>query len=360
MTWEIVDIPSWLDVSPQSGGNTSTRQTTEVTVTPNGLNPTSSVRTAELLIRSTSSNYKFEKTVTVSQEASRPYAYFITDDGTESSGFNSSSKASFFGETMTFKYVSNCGSNLSIEAEFDNSSAAMGQTLTASINVTDNTISVNVPQNTYTGSRKIILRLKSKEGNTLYATCYFTQIGPGLTLHSKSTQEISSQAQSFVINFDSTLDWSVSTSSDWVTFSPSGGTKGKDLTLTVYVTENLKSYSRSCTVYIQTVSGNYQTYFTIYQNGVSLKLSKDYYAVHENVPDDNGDLTITASAPWSIKSSPSWATIDPERGPAGETKARVKVDYIAWNKGLEYREGEIVIQIDGTTTTQSIKIRQYY
>lgn len=287
---------------------------------------------------------------------------FVNSAGEITTYYTYPDKCSAFGETITLKINSSAPESINVIAKFRNESYSMGQNVSFNYDKSLQEINVSIPENTYTSSREILVELRSTDGNTLYGTAYITQVAPGITLFSGSTMNLDSQAQSFEINFESSADWTASTSSDidWVTFSSVGGMKGKNVKLTVSVSENLRSYSRTCYIYLKTVTGNKQCYVQLTQNGVSLQVSTSYFAVHENVADNNGKLTITASAPWSIKSSPDWATITPASGKAGVTDATLKVDYQAWVNGMQLREGDIVLQIDGTNTTQSIKVRQYY
>lgn len=72
------------------------------------------------------------------------------------------------------------------------------------------------------------------------------------------------------------------------------------------------------------------------------------------------EFTITAGDKWSVVSHPDWATLSPESGSAGETTVKAKFEYRGFVNGNSNRQGDIVVQIDGTNIQHTVKVIQYY
>lgn len=308
----------------------------------------------------TTSN-KFQFTVSLAGVSKDVVKFYIMQDGPQYSFSNDltyqPAKAPYAGGTYSIPTESNCPNDMNVSVEFYYSSYEAGQTVSATYNPASKQILVQVPYNAYGSEREFKVQMWYGSNGTKKTT-YFYQLGPGVSNATATPKLIDTNGGSATITFDCTCDWTISTSASWVHFNRAAGMGGSDVQVIATCDPNTGS-ERSAYVTIKPISGSSESFY-IKQAAVELTVSKDYFACHNNSFPEGSSFTLTASGKWSIKSADSWLSLSKTSGGAGEHNLDVVCDYKAWNQGLEYRQGNIVIQLDGTSKTVSLMVRQYY
>ena len=161
----------------------------------------------------------------------------------------------------------------------------------------------------------------------------------------KSTHTVSNRSGSFTIEVTSNGIWTVNTRNPWLTCSPESGSNNG--TVTIHFTENPDSSQRKGTITFKTTA-NTSKICTVTQLGNVLNIVPKT----QNVSNPSGSFTIevTSNVDWTVSSSDSWLTCNPE---TGSNNGTVTVNYTE-NTGIEERSGSIAIIGGGITQTCTV------
>lgn len=184
--------------------------------------------------------------------------------------------------------------------------------------------------------------------------CEGSQTSLGVT---PKTVSVNAEGGSVQVAFSATMDWTASTSADWISLSPSSGTAG-DIVMTVTVQKNSSTSPRSTVVTVSMPSIQVSDVVTVSQEAAAAIPDPSFsLSAHETVMGAEGgsaQLTVKTNQTWSARSSGNWITVTPEAGIAGEMSIILTV---AANPALEPREGEITFTAGPLTDV--FKLTQY-
>lgn len=117
-TWEISDFPSWVTVTPKSGGSTTDYPEggSDNVIFKASANNSINERTGSFTLKSTTKGYTFSKTYTIIQDGAKPYIKVINPETNQEYGFyefNDGEQAEYPGHvsleggTYTMKVITN-------------------------------------------------------------------------------------------------------------------------------------------------------------------------------------------------------------------------------------------------------------
>lgn len=170
------------------------------------------------------------------------------------------------------------------------------------------TISVNSIQNTLTSSRTAVFTVSGLGINRLVNV---TQAGasPLLTI-SNTTLNFNFQNQTLSTNITSNLNWHISSSDNWVSYSPSSG-NGNQM-LDISVNANSLLVPRTATV---SISGLGLTrLIKIVQTAFVPTLSVSSSNFNFSSASSSQIVQVSSNTQWQINSSESWISINPQNG----------------------------------------------
>ena len=321
-SWTVTSDQTWCSVSTSSGSNNATvtvnvsenkstslrnamitvkagEQSQTIAVTQAGANPTLQLNKTNMTFESASSSGNF----TIASNTS----WTITSDQawctlSSSSGSNNSTITVNVSENISIESrsatiivkageqsqtiaVTQTGAKVKLQLSktsmsFESSSGSNSFTITSntSWSVTSNqswctlssssgsdngTITVNVTENTTTSSRSATITVKAGD---LSQTITVTQAGANATLQlNKSSMAFESSSGSGSFTISSNTSWSISSNQSWCTLSSSSGSN--NATVTLYVSENTSTSSRSATISVE--SATIKRTLAVTQNGVT-------------------------------------------------------------------------------------------
>lgn len=158
-------------------------------------------------------------------------------------------------------------------------------------------------------------------------------------------------AANMEINITSTADWSVKSEADWCTTTPTGGIKNVPAKVTVKITANSGSESRSTNLKI-TSSGKT---FTVPVNQTARPtLNLSTTSVSFGAQASSVNITVEANDSWTAESDAAWCKVSPASGNAETKSLTISADA---NDTKESRVANVTVKSGDISKT--IKVEQY-
>ena len=286
ISWNASCEADWVTLSPVNGNEGQSDLLVEVAA-----NATTSARTT--IVKLVNSEYEVAKEIAISQEAFEP-SLEISE---------SSVSAAIAGEIKRVTVVSNIQWNVTCEANWVTLSPVNG-------NNGSSTVSISVAANATTSARKATVKFANSEYNVIKEVVVnqaaFT---PSLSVSetSISTTTVGATKQ---VDIDSNISWSATCEADWVTLSPSNGSKGAS-TLKVTIAANTTTTARATVVRVSNSEYNVTKEISINQAAFepSLEVSEAY--ISTTVDGETKPVVVTSNIPWSATCEADWVTLIP-------------------------------------------------
>lgn len=281
--------------------------------------------------------------------AQRGYAYvYGTPDGSTSYTLPGEGGSSWitFRCNIGWKVVTNDCDWLTIapasgDADFDNPTTV---TFTAKPNDTGST-------------RSTYLYFENSAGVKM-ASAYIEQ--PPFTTEgsTSSFSALSARGESQTMTLTSPSAWKAVPTQDWVSVSPASGAANSttEVTITVAPNKTSSSYRYGSVAFCAESSETALWTVSVSQKGATIDITTD---ITIPATDDGSHATINviSDVDWSvIGNAPSWCSIYPTSGSAGETAVRVSA--AEDNPSLNSRSGTIELGLPGTTITDKCTVYQ--
>ena len=293
--WAINSVPEWISVSPTSGSATAN---VSVSV-PNYL--WASPRVGIFALESTSADWSFSRSMTVTQTGALPYLDIDKLD------------FSFDGEANS--------ESVRVSSNFDWNLSNRGNWI--SVSMANDQMTVSVPANESGEDRTGEVDIRF--GNNVMATVRVTQLAAKVSLKTDPLNfEIGAGA--YKLTIESEAPWRATSYYDWIEVSPSSGEPGKT-EVTVSVTPNPYDGERDGFLYFNFKTSDYQiAEIPVHQDGIILEMTdSDEYL--QNLPSLGGDQVfhLRSNTDWSIVQVPYFMTVSPMSG-SGSTSLSVKLN----------------------------------
>ncbi len=319
--WEFTNTQSWFSLSPRTASSSA-----DVSLSVQENPSADSSRVAIFYLQSTSSDWQYKKTMSISQEAAIP-SVSVSRSNVDFGGSSAS---------QTIKITSNCawGANtpenwISLKVDEDNNELTIA-------------VTPNPKSNYRTGN--IIVFYKSGNRNIT------VKQAPSQITTSDATLSVSNVASKVTIELDAEFDWTAQVSDSWVSVNPNKGSAGKK-SVEISVLPNETVNERTAYISFLT-NGNQKAQIQIIQEGLYLRTeisSLDFRSKSETKT-----LNIYSNTDWEVTSIPNWLTVSNNKG-SGDTELEVTAES---NQSLSKRSGTIVIQKIGLELSSIISVVQ--
>ena len=217
-------------------------------------------------------------------------------------------------------------------------------------------ITVSSKENT-SAPRTATIIVKWNDGETEYMetiTVYQAYVPTPDPPSLPSSITFSSQGGSQTFTLTSNVAWTISSSSGWLSASPSSGSG--DAEVTVHVTENSSNYDRTAVLTI-TTAGGYTRTIHIKQGGQGSYLYMKVSMINMAFAPAGGTLSfnISSNIDWqiSIPEEADWLTVNPDHGSGDGTVAVTA----APNATAQSRTARIIIS--GGDLTQTVTVNAF-
>jgi formylglycine-generating enzyme required for sulfatase activity len=318
-SWEFVDYPEWITISPSSGSTSTT-----VTVTATQNTSADLTRTCVFYLKSTGPTWEYKAYVSATQKSAEEYIKLAPS-------------ALSFDAAVSMEMVE-VDSNVKWNVKCSETWVTLSKSETS--------FEVKVAENITESVRNASIMVYG--GNvTEYVT--ITQQANGISC-SVDKLEFSQNGGTLDFAINSATSWTTKSSNSWIHVSPEKGTAGQN-TLSVTVDRNELSTERYGFVYLQ-VNSKTIAQVSIVQNGVYL--NTDVSSLSFSPRTESKSLSLSCNVNWSISSSASWIHISDKNG-TGDCIVTVSVDE---NISDEERSGELIIQSSEGEIVKYIEIQQ--
>jgi hypothetical protein len=318
-SWEFVDYPEWITISPSSGSTSTT-----VTVTATQNTSADLTRTCVFYLKSTDPTWEYQAYVSATQKSAEEYIKLAPS-------------ALSFDAAVSTKTVE-VESNVKWEVKCSETWVTLSKSETS--------FEVKVAENITESVRNASIMVYG--GNvTEYVT--ITQQANGISC-SVDRLEFGQNGGTLDFSINSATSWTTKSSNSWIHVSPEMGTAGQN-TLSVTVDRNELSTERHGFVYLQ-VDSKTIAQVSIAQNGVYL--NTDASSLSFSPRPESKSLSLSCNVDWSISSSAFWIRVSDKKG-AGDCAVTVTVDE---NISDEERIGELIIQSSEGEIVKYIEIHQ--
>lgn len=321
--WTFTDTPDWIYLSPMQGTESAS---IKLSTTPNL--SSDNARTAIFFLKSTDSQWQFNRALSVSQDKAYPEITL----GVEDLNFNG------VGGSQTVKVTSNgvWSANAS-QSWLTISSANDALTVTAEPNMTNDyrTATITITYGEGYGSNK-------------YKNIDVSQ-SPFIVGVSEQSLEFDRVASKYIIEVDCPTDWVAQASKDWISLSPAYGNAGKT-TIAIEVSPNNSTSTR--TGYVSILIDKYTgAEIKVIQKGIYLEVNEN---LTFNPTADSKSLTISSNTEWEITNKPDWVTLSKN---AGNGNDNITVTCEA-NQSTSGRSGMIVVTLPGLSLQCTVAVNQ--
>ena len=323
-TWQLTGLPDWLSASATSGRGAGT-----ITLTAKENKSPDDSRAALLKFSSTSADYMYEKTISVSQ----PSATWFIIPSADMLDFVAAGESKLL----------NVDSNVDWTAESSATWIATSKSENGQLRIT-------VDENLGT-TRKANIYLKRTSTTTTLSTITVTQAEAGVTGSTdKITFDVDGETHTTTIEADAS--WSAySSDASWITVSPEGGAAGS-ATLAITTTANGSVNGRSGYVYVRIGSSD-KLSIPINQEGISYEVS--VASVNLKSTTESTTFEFEANTSWSVVSKPEWLEVEPDEGGKGTTTVTLTPQD---NPDTAPRTGYLVLGREGFSGNRIITIKQ--
>ena len=319
--WEFTNTQSWFSLSPRTASSSA-----DVSLSVQENPSADSSRVAIFYLQSTSSDWQYKKTMSISQEAAIP-SVSVSRSNVDFGGSSAS---------QTIKITSNCAWEantsenwISLKVDEDNNELTIA-------------VTPNPKSNYRTGN--IIVFYKSGNRNIT------VKQAPSQITTSDATLSVSNVASKVTIELDAESDWTAQVSDSWVSVNPNKGSAGKN-TVEISVLPNETVRERTAYVSFLT-NGNQKAQIQINQDGLYLRT--DVTSIDFRSKGETKTLNVYSNTDWEVMSVPDWIKLSASKG-SGDTELKVTTES---NQSLSKRSGEIIIQKNGLDLKCVISVQQ--
>lgn len=328
--WSVVNAPSWLTFSKQSGASSGSFTITSTR------NTSASARSATFYVQA-DLNPSLRKPISVSQEA-----YIFTVDQTELF-YNG-----LAGVYTDFTLTSTGGWTASTDQSWlklDKSSGTGNATITATITTVNPTAS----------QRTATITLTSTDDSSRQVTIEVIQHGYEFTTNTTSLTMGALAGVSANFTLTSTGDWTATTSESWLTLDKTSGTENATITATIS-TVNPSASNRTATITLTSVDDpNRKVTITVTQSGYAFSVNNATLSVG-NAANSNGQISLTSSGSWTASLNQSWLTVSPASGTGNAT---VTMTATAANTATSTRSATVTFtSTDDRNRTATVTVTQ--
>ena len=319
--WRIENSASWLDFSPYHG-DASTSITASVDE-----NTIDTARAARVQLSST--DYTIPRTydLTFSQSAYAPYIHFsqnelvLTADASSASVTVESNREWNFLSSASWLTVSRASNRLTISA-----------TLNDEIRAREAYIVVNA--------------------GSLTQQIHVTQRAAVVSSEQKVV-EFGNNAESKTITISSDAMWTTECSQSWIQVSPNKGNANDAAVLTISVTNNTTTETRTGYVYVKVGNTN-KVEINVIQNGSQISITPNELEFESK--SSNAQLHLSANASWTLSvTDDSWLHIDNK---SGDGDATINVSVEENTSTSQRRNSIILINARSGSTVQTVTVVQ--
>ena len=148
------------------------------------------------------------------------------------------------------------------------------------------------------------------------------------------------------------LGWTASTTDSWIQVSPSSGSAGT-VELSVSVTENGGVEERSGAVNLH-VDGDFLIEIPVKQSGLYMDMTESRFDFESGAASRTVSMSTNLSF-WNVLEKPSWVSVSPESGEAGEHTLTINVED---NPNTTKREGRVVVGNQGLSLADTLWVTQ--
>lgn len=148
------------------------------------------------------------------------------------------------------------------------------------------------------------------------------------------------------------LGWTASTTDSWIQVSPSSGSAGT-VELSVSVTENGGVEERSGAVNLH-VDGDFLIEIPVKQSGLYMDMTENRFDFESGAASRTVSMSTNLSF-WNVLEKPSWVSVSPESGEAGEHTLTINVED---NPNTTKREGRVVVGNQGLSLADTLWVTQ--
>ena len=281
--WEIIDIPEWLTVSPNTGGDGSTQVTVSAS---ENTHPTNRVGILSFKVKDKS--WSYDKTVTVSQTRGKMYA------------IPEKTRVEFDGSASS--------SLVLVDSNIDDWTIYKNTTFDwCTVTKTETGINITVTPNTSDIARECQIYIYTSDGAE-----YFTVVQRPANI-STTTQRLDFTVSggTLSIQINSEAPWTALTSYSWINVTPESGEAG-ETTITVAVTPNNSLTPRYGYIYI-VLSDASKIEVPVSQGNITFNIDNTEIIA----PADGQDyhLSLESNVDWKVLDDiPTWITFDPLSG----------------------------------------------
>lgn len=145
-----------------------------------------------------------------------------------------------------------------------------------------------------------------------------------------------SDANEFIITVLCDGDWNISSNSQWLTHSPTGGVKNKETNVLVKVAKNNDFEDREG---ILTIKSGAKTHQVVVHQKSSEQLTLSSMSLSCGAAATTISLYVNSNSAWTASTDQNWVTLTPANGNSGESTVAVN---IAENSGKETRTANLV------------------
>ena len=330
ISWNASCEADWVTLSPVNGNEGQSDLLVEVAA-----NATTSARTT--IVKLVNSEYEVAKEIAISQEAFEP-SLEISE---------SSVSAAIAGEIKRVTVVSNIQWNVTCEANWVTLSPVNG-------NNGSSTVSISVAANATTSARKATVKFANSEYNVIKEVVVnqaaFT---PSLSVSetSISTTTVGATKQ---VDIDSNISWSATCEADWVTLSPSNGSKGAS-TLKVAIAANTTTTARATVVRVSNSEYNVTKEIEVRQSAFEPSLEVSETTISATISAATKQVNIDSNISWSATCEADWVTLSPASSSKGVNILEVT---IAANATTSARTAVVRVSNSEYNVTKEIEVRQ--
>ena len=148
------------------------------------------------------------------------------------------------------------------------------------------------------------------------------------------------------------LGWTASTTDSWIQVSPSSGSAGT-VELSVSVTENGGVEERYGAVNLH-VDGDFLIEIPVKQSGLYMDMTESRFDFESGAASRTVSMSTNLSF-WNVLEKPSWVSVSPESGEAGEHTLTINVED---NPNTTKREGRVVVGNQGLSLADTLWVTQ--
>ena len=331
VSWTASCAADWVTLSSTSGNAGSTSFKFNV-----DKNIDTSTRSA--VVKITNTNYGITKEINITQSAFAPYITLS----------NSAFEVEPDSKSLDITIDSNISWTVTNSASWITLSSNKGEAGTS-------TLTLNVSKNSNPSSRNAVVKVTNDYYGLTYEINVKQNALDSYINLSKESYEVDASGSTLSITVSSNISWTATTtSSSWVTVSPSSGSTGSS-TLKLTVSKNANTTSRKAVVKVKNDSFNVVREIAINQKAFEPYINVNSKTFSVGVDGASLNATVSSNVSWTATSDASWVTLSPSSGSSGSTTLKLNV---AENTNATSRSATIQVKNSTYNITQEITVTQ--